>query len=94
MELRYGCSKRNDRDRFWKSIEKEILSRIEVLPIGKEESIIAGDLLAYLHKKGTPIGIEDVLIASVCLSRHLTLITTNTKHFRLIPKIKVENWLY
>lgn len=93
MELRTGCGKRMDKEIFWKRIEKEILSRVQILCISTKEAIKAGDLLAYMYKKGTPVGVEDTLIASIGISKELTIITANTKHFIQFPEVKVENWL-
>lgn len=93
MKLRAGCRRRNDRIAFWKRIEKEILSRVRILPLGKEEALKAGDLIAYLYSKGMPVGIEDILIASVAVTHNLTLITANIKHFNRFPDLLTENWL-
>lgn len=93
MELRAGCERRPDKDIFWKRIEKEILSRIQILTISEKEAIKAGDLIAYMYKKGTPMGVEDTLIAGIGISKKFIVITANTKHFIQFPEIKVENWL-
>lgn len=47
MELRHGSSRRLDREIFWQRIEREILSRVAVLALGWQESLLAGDVLAY-----------------------------------------------
>ena len=39
------------------------------------------------------IGRADLLIASIALARHATLVTRNLKHFNLIPQLKCENWV-
>ena len=39
------------------------------------------------------IGRADLLIASIALARHATLVTRNLKHFKLIPQLKGENWV-
>jgi predicted nucleic acid-binding protein len=62
MELRFGSALRKDFKSFWQNIEREIISRINVIPLVHEDVLIAGDILADLKKKGKPVGIEDVLI--------------------------------
>lgn len=52
-----------------------------------------GAIRAYLQNKGTPIGPLDGLIAGRCKSLNYTLITNNTKEFRRIPNLKIENWV-
>lgn len=39
------------------------------------------------------IGRADLLIASIALANNATLVTRNLKHFRQIPKLKLENWV-
>ena len=93
MELRFGSALREDFESFWKKIEKEIVSRINIMPLGHEEVLIAGDILAALQKKGQPIGIEDVLIASTALSHKFIMVTANIRYFAKIKGLAVENWI-
>jgi tRNA(fMet)-specific endonuclease VapC len=39
------------------------------------------------------IGRADLLIASITLANHATLVTRNIKHFNHIPNLKIENWV-
>gem|GEM_PF-1906546 len=68
MELRYGSALREDFKKFWKRIESEIISRVKVLPLGNQEALLAGDILAVLRKTGQLIGVEDVLIAATAIA--------------------------
>ena len=92
MELRYGCARRRDSERFWVRLEREILSRVRVLGFGADDAVVAGDLLAALSTKGARIGVEDTLIASVALVRRYAVVTRNVRHFTRIPGLRVENW--
>lgn len=92
MELRYGCARRPDSERFWARLEREILARVQVLGFGADDAIVAGDLLAALSTKGTRIGLEDTLIASVALVRRYVVVTRNVRHFARISSLRVENW--
>ncbi len=51
-----------------------------------------GKFKVELRRTGQPIGDIDVLIAGVAVSRRLTLVTNNTKHFERIPGIVLDNW--
>ena len=93
MELRFGSALRKNFESFWSNVFDEILSRVNILPLGFEEVLIAGDILAHLQKTGYPIGIEDVLIASTALNNQCTMVTANTRHFSKINGLIVENWL-
>ena len=93
MELRFGSALRKDFDNFWQKIVKEIISRVNVLPIGQKEVLVAGDILAGLRKTGQIIGLEDVLIAASARANQYIVVTANTRHFSRIKDLQVENWL-
>ena len=93
MELRFGSALRRDFKSFWQNIEREIISRVNVMPLGYEEVLKAGDILAELKKRGKSIGIEDVLIGSTALSHNLIMVTANVRHFSRIKGLSVENWI-
>jgi tRNA(fMet)-specific endonuclease VapC len=93
LELRFGTQRRPDHELFWQRIRSELLSRITVLDLNDRAAVLAGDLLAILEHRGEPIGLADVLIAATALANGLTVITANTRHFRRVPNLKVENWL-
>ena len=93
MELRFGSALRRDFKSFWQNIEREIIFRVNVLPLSYKEVLTAGDILADLKKRGQSIGIEDVLIGSTALSHNLIMVTANIRHFSKIKRLKVENWI-
>jgi tRNA(fMet)-specific endonuclease VapC len=39
------------------------------------------------------IGRADLLIASIVLAEDATLVTSNQRHFRLVPHLRTENWM-
>jgi len=45
----------------------------------------AGELIYHLYSIGQPIGIEDIMIASIALCNGLTVVSANTKHFSPCP---------
>ena len=93
MELRLGSALRKDFQAFWEKISVEVLSRVQIIPIGADEAVMAGDILADLRKTGQMIGIEDALIGASALTNGLTVVTANERHFARIKGLKVENWL-
>ncbi len=92
MELRHGAMRRADRGALWLRIEREVLTRLEVLGLGSEEAIIAGDAMAQLWARGQIIDVEDILIGATALARNLTVVTNNLDHFRRIPGLRIEDW--
>ena len=93
MELRMGSALRKDFNVFWDRIDKEILSTVGIIPIGMDEAMTAGDILASLRKSGKILGIEDVLIAASAITHGFTVVTANVRHYIRIKSLKVENWL-
>jgi tRNA(fMet)-specific endonuclease VapC len=92
MELRHGAMRRPDHGSLWARIQEEILSRVEVLGVGLDEAVVAGDTMAHLWARGQVIDVEDVLIGATAVARNLTVVTNNVDHFRRIPRLHVEDW--
>ena len=51
-----------------------------------------GKIRADLASKGTPIGPNDLMIASIALANNLTLVTHNTGEFSRVPSLRLEDW--
>jgi tRNA(fMet)-specific endonuclease VapC len=47
---------------------------------------------AYLEKKGTPIGPNDLIIAASVLANNGILVTHNTSEFKRVPHLNIEDW--
>jgi tRNA(fMet)-specific endonuclease VapC len=63
-----------------------------VLEFDREDARQAGQVRALLAGSGTPIGPFDVLIAGQALSRAMILVTHNTREFRRVPGLRIEDW--
>ena len=66
---------------------------VAVVPFDEGAAERFAVLAAGLAKSGTPIGVLDTLVAAHALSLGLTVVTNNTRHFRRVPGLKVENWV-
>lgn len=51
-----------------------------------------GELRAHLDAAGTPIGPNDLMIASIALAHALTLVTHNTNEFIRVSGLNLEDW--
>jgi tRNA(fMet)-specific endonuclease VapC len=76
------------------------LSRLEVLfaamvvlPFDEMAARRCGHLKAELDEQGEPLDDLDLQIASIALVYDLTLATNNTKHFKRVKDLKLENWI-
>jgi tRNA(fMet)-specific endonuclease VapC len=91
-ELLYGASKR---------VSPELAGRIRtlvsaaapVLAFDAPAAEVYGPLRAELESKGRRLDEPDLRIASIALSRDLTLVTGNVRLFSRVPGLRVENWL-
>ena len=91
-ELLYGAKKSIQRDK-----NTSIIYRLaEIFPIvGITRSTIEAftDIKMALDVKGERIEDFDLLIAATALSLNYTLVTNNTKHYKRIEGLQLENWM-
>lgn len=91
-ELLYGASRR-DSDRLLSRVRELIRGALTVLPFDERAAEVYGPLRAELEAEGRRLDEPDMRIASIALSRDLTLVTGNVRHFDRVPNLAVENWL-
>jgi tRNA(fMet)-specific endonuclease VapC len=91
-ELRFGVAK-SARARVSVGNLRVLLAMVAVVPFDEAATERYGELRALLERRGSPIGPLDMLIAAHALSLGWTLATHNTREFRRVPGLKVEDWL-
>jgi tRNA(fMet)-specific endonuclease VapC len=89
QELFYGAFKSQLVERNLAALEE---LRFAVMPFEQSDAREAGEIRAFLRKRGTTIGPYDVLIAGHARARGLILITHNAKEFVRVPDLRVEDW--
>jgi tRNA(fMet)-specific endonuclease VapC len=70
----------------------ELLSVIKVLPFDQAAASAAAGVRATLEGRGHPIGPLDTLIAGTAISQRATLVTHNTREFKRVAKLALEDW--
>lgn len=90
-ELLYGVevSPRRQQD---EAALNAFLQYVEVLDFPDEAAPHYAEIRARLKAGGTMIGANDLFIAAHARSLGLTLVTNNTREFRRVPKLLIENW--
>lgn len=90
-ELVYGVEKSQavEKNRLALTL---LLSNIEILNFDALAAESYGKIRADLEKQGTPIGPLDIMIAGHAKSLGYTVVTNNTKEFKRIKDLKLENW--
>jgi len=91
-ELEYGVYKSSNPGRN-KLALTEFLIPLTILPFDEIAAREYGKIRAELGKEGNIIGAMDMLIGAHALSLNLILVTNNTKEFKRIKRLKIENWV-
>ena len=89
-EIELGLARRMNRK--LRRLSDRLFDILTVAPYDREAARRYGKLAASLLDSGTPIGVEDTMVAAHALSLGLTLVTHNVKHFERVPGLHVEDW--
>ena len=92
-ELRYGAEKSLHVQQNHDALGGFIVP-LEIATFDEKAAEDYGKVRAQLEKKGQPIGSMDMLIGAHALSLGITLVTNNTKEFKRIKGLKIENWTH
>jgi tRNA(fMet)-specific endonuclease VapC len=90
-ELMYGIEISPNAVRDKARIEV-FLRHIQVLDYPSEAALHYGQIRADLKDRGTMIGANDLLIAAHARCLGIVLVTNNTREFKRVPELKIENW--
>ena len=90
-ELEVGIAKSTKPQKRRKQLES-LISRIKISSFGAQEAKVAATIRADLEGRGLSIGPYDTLIAGIALSNNATLVTHNTKEFRRVEGLNIEDW--
>lgn len=91
-ELIHGVEKSSNIKKNRDNVE-DFVSRLEVLDYSLKASAHYGDIRSDLERKGEVIGVNDLYIAAHCRSEGLVLVTNNTREFKRVDGLRVENWV-
>ena len=90
-ELIFGAAKSNNPEKT-RTAQHEFLEPLATLPFDDAAAEHYGRIRALLEAAGTPIGPNDLLIASIALTHDLILVTHNTREFSRVSGLKIEDW--
>jgi tRNA(fMet)-specific endonuclease VapC len=90
-EMQTGAEKCVDPSREGAKVDK-FLNAIHVNAFDRPAAMSAAKIRANLESRGEMIGPYDVLLAGHARSLGLILVTDNTKEFRRVPGLTMENW--
>lgn len=90
-ELVYGAWRSNDPPRNL-ALLSGFFSTIASVPFDDMAANEYGRIRQELNSRGSPIGPNDLMIASIALLHGLTIVTHNTAEFSRVDGLAVEDW--
>ncbi len=91
-ETRFGRAMLQADDKRRRTMDL-LLNKIPVLPWTLEAADRHGEIAAHLQQTGQPIGEMDTQIAAHALALGLPLVAHNTRHFKRVAGLKLEDWM-
>ncbi len=90
-ELLHGAEKSHNPSKNLKIVE-EIQNNISLVPIFNSLRTYAKEK-SRLETLGTPVDDFDLLIGATAIANNLILVTNNTKHFKRMDNLTLEDWI-
>lgn len=84
FELRSGARSRRSAEKI-----ETLLAALPVLPLDAAAADRAAETRRALEARGDPMGMADYLIAGICLSRAVPLLTRNRAHFERVEGLEL-----
>lgn len=91
-EILYGIEKSPVRKQERRQKIDSICSQLEIVVFDEQAAEKYGIIRAYLEKKGAPISERDLQIAGIALAGKYIVVTHNTKEFKRIGGLVIEDW--
>jgi len=91
-ELRYGVAKSAQSEKNRLALDEFVLP-LEIADFDETAADCYGRIRAALERAGQPIGPLDTQIGAHALSLGAVLVSHNTREFRRVPGLAVEDWL-
>jgi len=91
-ELYFGLEKNQSHQRNATFLEN-FIAPLSITGFSIDAAKQAAKIRCQLRKQGTPIGAYDIQIAAVAMAEDMVLLTNNTKEFKRIDGLKLENWV-
>lgn len=91
-EVRFGLALLAANDKRRRSVNL-LLQELPALPWTLEAADCYGQIAAQLQQAGKAIGAMDTQIAAHALVLGLPLVTHNTRHFKRVPGLKIDDWM-
>jgi tRNA(fMet)-specific endonuclease VapC len=91
-ELLCGAARRGS-EQLVRRVREVLTLAAVILGFDAHAAEVYGPLRADLERQSKRLDEPDLRIASIAVSRELTLVTGDVRHFERVPGLVVENWL-
>lgn len=91
-ELVYGAEKSNRPVQNLLQIDT-LLTTVTILDYDNQAAHRFGKIKRALERQGEKLSDADLHIAAIALTNNVPLVTHNTRHFRRIQQLTIEDWL-
>ncbi|MBI2558220.1 type II toxin-antitoxin system VapC family toxin [Candidatus Woesearchaeota archaeon] len=92
FEVLYGVFQKKQVSQKELGLVQEFFNSIPNMALDHPSAFNAAEIATNLEKSGLDIGLNDSLIAGICLSNNCALLTKNVNHFSRIKGLKVETY--
>jgi len=92
-EMVYGAHRSTRREHLLQQLQNRVWPHVRILAFDRSAAETYGQLRAQLERTGTPLSEPDMRIAAIALTHDLTVVTGNTRHFRRVQGLRVEDWM-
>jgi tRNA(fMet)-specific endonuclease VapC len=92
-EMVYGAYRSAKREYLLQQLQERVWPHVRILAFDRRAAETYGPLRAQLERAGTPLSEPDMRIAAIALTHDLTVVTGNTRHFRQVGGLRVEDWM-
>ena len=93
-EMRYGCVGKKASPKHTILVDQFLKCLDNILPWDVSAVDHATKIKKDLAEKGTPIGANDTAIAGHALAENCILVTNNTREFKRVNGLMVEDWVH
>lgn len=92
MEIECGLARQPEKRARVEAFLRPLLAQSQRVPFLETDGRAAASCRAALDERGRSIGAYDVLIAGTALARGMTVVTGNTREYRRVDGLVVEDW--
>ena len=91
-EIYYGIEKSPVKKKERREKIERIISQLEIYPFDEPAARKYSTIRTQLEKKGVVISERDLQIASIAMAKKLIVVTHNTKEFKRIKNLDIDDW--